>query len=40
MSDASDVHGGLLALTQLSNAISDLTESERLRQEVCYRLSV
>jgi hypothetical protein len=37
MSDASDVHGGLLALTQLSDAFS--TEPERLRQEVRYRLS-
>lgn len=34
MSDASDAHGGLLALTQLSEAFS--TELEGLRQEVRY----
>jgi hypothetical protein len=37
MSDASDVHGGLLALAQLSDALS--TEPERLKQEVRYCLS-
>ena len=32
MSDASDVHGGLLALTQISEAFS--TKPEGLKQEV------
>lgn len=35
MSDASDVHGGLLALTQLSEAFS--TETDGFGQEVRYR---
>ena len=36
MSNTSDIHGGLLALTQLSNAFSGSPELERLRQEVRY----
>ena len=37
MSDTSDVHGGLLALAQLSDALS--TEPEGLKQEVRHCIS-
>jgi hypothetical protein len=40
MPDPSDVHGGLLALTQLSQAFSGSPELEVFRQEVRSRLVV
>jgi hypothetical protein len=39
MSNTSDIHGGLLALTQLSDALSSSPEFERPRQEVRYNPS-